>query len=130
MTNAAFFGVPVWIDRVYGPQEKKDLNERCQFIRPVIDLDNFDSHLESLRDVEVIFSTWGMPQLEQHHLDRMPALQAVFFAAGSVKHFAEPLMDKNILIVSAQKANANFTAEFASAQILLSMKGCFRNQRE
>lgn len=128
--NAAFFGDPVWIDRVYSPQTKERLHAQCRIIEPVIDLKNFDVHAGLVQEVEVIFSTWGMPRLEEHHLDRMPALRAVFFAAGSVRHFAEPLLKRNILLVSAWRANAIPTSEFAFAQILLAMKGCFRNQRE
>ncbi len=127
---AAFFGDPMWINKVYGPLEQEDLRKHCQFIEPVVDLHNFEAHARSLREVEVIFSTWGMPRLEAQHLDRMPALKAIFFAAGSVKQFAEPLLERNILLVSAWKVNAIPTSEFAFAQILLSMKGCFRNQRE
>jgi phosphoglycerate dehydrogenase-like enzyme len=127
---AAFFGDPIQIDRVYGPKEQTDLRKDCCFIEPVINRQNFDAHLEALSRVEVIFSTWTMPRLERHHLDRMPALRAVFFAAGSVKYFAEPLLKRDILVVSASKVNAIPTSEFAFAQIILSMKGGFRNQRE
>ncbi len=128
--TAAFFGEPAWIHRVYGADEQRTLRKACHIIEPVIDLLCFDKHLDALAEVEVIFTTWMMPRLESHHLDRMPALRAVFFAAGSVKSFAEPLLERNIVLVSARKVNAIPTAEFAFAQILLSMKGCFRNQRE
>ncbi|MDR0532346.1 MAG: hydroxyacid dehydrogenase [Verrucomicrobiales bacterium] len=127
---AAFFGDPAWIDRVYGPGEKAALFAACRFVEPVINLANFDQHARQLKDVEVVFSTWGMPCLGDGHLDRMPSLRAVFFAAGSVRYFAKPLLDRDILVISAWRANSIPTAEFAFAQILLSMKGGFRNQRE
>lgn len=130
MKIAAFFGCPSKIDGAYGPAEKQELQRHCEFVAPIVGLDDFDSRRSSLEQVEVIFSTWTMPRLEARHLDRMPALKAVFFAAGSVRHFAGPLLDRNIVIVSAWRANAIPTAEFAFGQILLSMKGCFRNQRE
>lgn len=128
--KAAFFGDAIRLRTVYGPEEESILREKCDFIDAIIDKSNFDSWLDELRTVEVIFSTWTMPKLKDWHLDRLPSLRAVFFAAGSVRFFAEPLLARNILVVSAWKENAIPTSEFAFAQILLSMKGCFRNQRE
>ena len=128
--KAAFFGDANRLRTVYGPEEEAILREKCNFIDAIIDKSNFDFWLDELRTVEVIFSTWTMPKLKDWHLDRLPSLRAVFFAAGSVRFFAEPLLARNILVVSAWKENAIPTSEFAFAQILLSMKGCFRNQRE
>src|SRR5580700_9873175 len=71
-----------------------------------------------------------MPLLEDRHLDQMPALKALFYAAGSVRAFAEPLLDRGITVVSAWQANAIPVAEFTLAQILLAAKGYFRNSRE
>lgn len=130
MKIAAFFGSSSKIDAAYGPAERWELQKHCRFVAPVVDLEDFLSRGDSLREVEVIFSTWTMPCLEASHLDQMPALRVVFFAAGSVRHFAGPLLERNIVVVSAWRANAIPTAEFAFGQILLSMKGCFRNQRE
>lgn len=129
-TVAAFFGDIRQIDHVYGPEEKRELHASCRFPLPPVTLENFDAHRDGLGEIEVIFSTWGMPRLEAAHLVRMPSLRAVFFAAGSVKHFAGPLLDRGISVISAWKVNAIPTAEFAFAQILLSLKGAFRNRRE
>jgi len=79
--------------------------------------------------VELIFSSWGMPLLSPAHLDRLPALKAVFYAAGSVRDFARPLLERGITVVSAWQANAVPVAEFTQAQIMLAAKGYFRNSR-
>jgi phosphoglycerate dehydrogenase-like enzyme len=91
---------------------------------------NFEDCLPELIDVEVIFSTWGMFPLTQAQLDRLPNLRAVFYAAGSVKYFAGPLLDRGVTIVSAWAANAVPVAEFTLGQILLANKGYFRNAAE
>lgn len=81
-------------------------------------------------DTEVIGSTWGMPLLSAAELDAMPSLRLVLYAAGDVRGFAAPLVSRGVEIVSAWRANAEPVAEFTLAQILLSMKGYFRNVEE
>ena len=86
---------------------------------------NFDS--VDLKDVEVIFSTWGMMCFTDEQLDRMPNLKAVFYGAGATDYFARPLLARGIKVISAWKANAIPVAEFVLAQIILSMKNYFSN---
>ena len=58
----------------------------------VITPEEFEQNRDYLKRAEVIFSTWGMPALSQEQLrEYFPALKAVFYAAGSVKHFAREL---------------------------------------
>jgi phosphoglycerate dehydrogenase-like enzyme len=47
-----------------------------------------------------------------------------------VKEFARPFLERGIQVVSGKRANAKSVAEFCLAQILLGMKGYFRNTRE
>jgi phosphoglycerate dehydrogenase-like enzyme len=71
-----------------------------------------------------------MPQLTAAQLDRLPKLEAVFYAAGSVKAFAPPFLQRGIVVCSSWAANAVAVAEFCLAQILLACKGYFRNTRD
>ncbi len=72
---------------------------------------------------EVIFSTWGMPRLERAFLDALPNLQAVFYAAGSVRCFVtDESWRRGVRIFSAAQANAVPVAEFTVAQIVLGLK--------
>ena len=104
--------------------------ERLADLYPhVVTSENFADHADHLRDLEVIFSTWGMVPLGAGELARLPSLQAVFYAAGTVQSFARPLLHRGILLVSSWAANAVPVAEFTLAQILLSCKGYFRNTR-
>jgi hypothetical protein len=60
----------------------------------------------------------------------MPKLKAVFYAAGNVKAFAQPLLDHDITLVSAWAVNAIPVAKMCLAQILLSCRGYFRAVRQ
>jgi len=124
---AAFFGDRELIEAVYGQGRREAIAGMTDLCPAVVDLGNFDRHADFLRTVEVIFTTWGMPVLTTVHLDRLPALKALFYAAGSVRGFAGPLLDRGITVVSAWQANAVPVAEFTQAQILLATKGYFRN---
>lgn len=130
LKNAAFFGDPELIGRVFARGRREKIAALTNLYPFTIDLAIFDEHLAWLRDVEVIFSTWGMPALTESHLDRLPSLKALFYAAGSVRSFARPFLDRGIDIVSAWQANAIPVAEFTLAQILLATKGYFRNARD
>ena len=83
-----------------------------------------------LRDVEVIFSTWGMPALSEDEIRaHFPALREVYYAAGSVQAFARAFLQCDARVFSAWGANAMPVAEFAVAQIVLANKGYFRSAR-
>ena len=131
MRKAAFFcDQPQSLDYVYDQGRRERVAELVDLYPQIVGGENFADHVEDLKDLEVAFSTWGMPKLEATQLDRLPALKAVFYAAGSVQGFARPLLERDITLVSAWGANAVPVAEFTLAQILLSCKGYFRNTRE
>ena len=78
-------------------------------------------------DVEVIFSTWGMPSFTEEEIKRcLPALKAVFYAAGSVQSFARPFLALGVRIFSAWAANAVPVAEYTVAQIVLAGKDFYQ----
>ncbi|XHR26721.1 MAG: hydroxyacid dehydrogenase [Chthoniobacteraceae bacterium] len=130
LKKAAFFGGCRETELVYA-QGRFDKVARITDLYPhIVDLDHFAEHAAALRDVEVIFSTWNMPVLTPAHLDQLPALKIVFYAAGTVQYFASPFLERGITVVSAWKANAIPVAEFTASQIVLAMKGYFRNVRE
>lgn len=82
-------------------------------------------------DVKYIFSTWYMPIFDEREVKKyFPALEAVFYAAGTVKYFAEPFMKCGVKIFSAAKANGVPVAEFTVAQIILANKGYYQAQKE
>lgn len=78
--------------------------------------------------IEFIFSTWGIPLLNEKEIKKyFPNLKCVFYAAGSVKHFAQPFFNCGIRVFSANAANAIPVAEFTVAQIILAQKGYYQS---
>lgn len=114
---------------VYDPARRARIAAACDVHPVVVTSQNLEEQLPALADLRVIFSTWGMPALTQAQLARLPSLQAVFYAAGTVKAFATPILKQGVTLVSAWAANGVPVAEFTLAQILLSNKGYFRNCR-
>jgi phosphoglycerate dehydrogenase-like enzyme len=127
--KAAFFGAPQNVNLVYAQGRRAKVAELTDLYPEVVSQENFETHVDFLRDVEVIFSTWGMPALKPKQLERLPKLKALFYAAGSVQTFARPFLDKGMIVVSAWQANSIPVSEFTLSQILLAMKGYFRNAR-
>ena len=131
MTKAAFFSnQSASLGLVYGNGRKDCLAQFCDLYPIIISTENFNAHVQNLYSVEVIFSTWGMPTLSAKQLAKLPSLKAVFYAAGSVKAFARPLLERQIHVISGWAANAVPVAEFTVSQILLATKGYFRNIRD
>jgi phosphoglycerate dehydrogenase-like enzyme len=131
LKKAAFFcNSPEAMSSVYRDGRRQRIEQLTDCYSEVISDQNFSAHSAALREVEVIFSTWGMPVLTRADLDCLPRLRAVFYAAGTVRPFAQPFVERGISVCSAWHANAIPVAEFTVAQILLSNKGYFRNVRE
>ena len=129
LPKAAFFGNSAErIEAVYAQGRRQQIEQLTDCAPQIMSLSNVEAG--DLADVEVLFSTWGFPQLSDAQLDKMPDLRAVFYAAGSVQGFARPLLQRDILVVSAWAANAVPVAQWTLAQILLANKGYHRNERE
>jgi len=128
-TGAQFRG-GTKIDYVYAHGRREQVASLTELYPVVITGANFREHADKLTGVEVIFATWDMPALTSADLDRLPALRAVFYAAGSVKGFAVPFLERNVKVCSAWGAIAASVAEFCLGQILLSCKGYFHNTRD
>lgn len=127
---ALFYDYPFEDGEVYGQGRRQTIEKLTDLYPEVINSKNFDEHAPGLRDVEVIFATWGMLRLTDEQLAKMPNLKAVFYAAGNVKAFAQPLVDNDITLVSAWDTNAIPVAEMALAQVILSCRGYYRTIRE
>ncbi|SFM14026.1 Phosphoglycerate dehydrogenase [Gracilibacillus orientalis] len=108
---------------VYPEKLRKEIAELSDIYRPPMTNQQIQQDLSVLDEVEVIFSGWGGPKLDQSLLDEAPNLKAFFYAAGSVKSIAtDAAWDRGILITNAVKANAVPVAEFTLSQILFCLK--------
>jgi phosphoglycerate dehydrogenase-like enzyme len=128
---SALIGNHAWqLDRVYGRGRRAELAAETDLFPEYVTVSDFPRQAERLREAEVLFSTWGMNEELARLAAGLPRLRAFFYAAGSVRAFAKPLLDKGVVVVSAWAANAVPVSQFALSQILLSLKGYFRNVRE
>ncbi|MDA0664248.1 MAG: hydroxyacid dehydrogenase [Proteobacteria bacterium] len=128
--SALFFDYPLSKGTVYTPEARARIAALTDPYPDDINAGNFDDHAAGLADVEVIFATWGLFPFEARHFAALPKLKAVFYAAGNVKAFAQPLIDHDVILVSAWQANAIPVAEMCLSQILLSLRGYFRAVRQ
>ncbi len=130
-TPAALCGNQAWqLDRVFGRGRRTELAGETDLFPEYVTAADFPRQAAALEKVEVLFSTWGMGEELARQVAGLPNLKAFFYAAGTVRPFARPLLEKGIIVVSAWAANAVPVSQFALAQILLSLKGYFRNVRE
>lgn len=116
------------VQNVYSNKTIKELSESVDLDEFVYGKDNLDPQAAS--QTQIIFSTWGMPEFNRDEIKRLfPNLKIIFYAAGSVQHFAKPFIDSGIRVVSAWAANAIPVAEFTFSQIILANKGFLPAQR-
>jgi phosphoglycerate dehydrogenase-like enzyme len=114
-------------DIIYGPEEQAYLAAHADFYAPSQTRESILDNPGLLADVEVIFSGWGAPIMDEGFLTAAPNLKAVFYGAGSIAYcVSEAFWDRGILITSAYGANAVPVAEYTLATILLSLKNFWR----
>jgi len=130
MIRAALLGPVSILSGAFDASRRERLAEYAEIFPEIIPVDRLDDYLFRLRDIEALFTTWGMPRLSEAQLDLLPNLRAVFYVGGSVHGFADPLLARGVQVVSAWRANAVPVAEATLSMILLSCKGFFRNVRE
>lgn len=117
--------------RVYDKCVTAQLKERYDFYETVLCKSNIAKHLNACKNAEYIFSTWGMEAFGEAEIKAyFPKAKCLFYAAGSVQHFAGAFLRSNIRVFSAWKANAVPVAEFTYAEILLAAKGFYRAERK
>ncbi|SPT61415.1 Glycerate dehydrogenase [Aerococcus viridans] len=81
--------------------------------------------------VEVLLGGWGMQELTEEVLDKLPNLKVIFYAAGTMKGIVtDGVWKRGIRITTANQANAQPVAEFALGQILIAMKNTYALARQ
>lgn len=118
------------MSEAYSEATYAKLCETLELSREIFLPENFPEHRELFSKTSYIFSTWGMPALTEEEIrEYFPKLEAVFYAAGSVQHFARPFLNCGVKVFSAWAANGVPVAEFTVAQIILAGKGYFQGLR-
>lgn len=109
---------------IYGPDERRDIARCVTLLHPdAIEPDAALTRRDLLAEVEIIFSGWGAPVLDDAFLAAAPRLKAFFYGAGSIRGLVtDAFWAKRIPITSSWAANAVPVAEFTLAEILFSLK--------
>lgn len=119
------------VDYVYSKESQERLKKLVGIdMNDIYCQEDLEANPEKFKDVEYVFSTWSMPGGSEPKDDFgrfMPNLKALFYAAGSVRYFAESYFKRNVRIFSAYAANAIPVAEYSVAQILLANKGFYQS---
>lgn len=118
------------IFHVFGDQTVRKLQELVTIDKTVYTKADLLKEPGRFSDVELLFSTWGMPSLDENEIKLcLPSLKCVFYGAGTVQSFARPFLGCGVKVFSAWAANAVPVAEMTVAQIILSNKGYFLTNR-
>ena len=117
-------------NRVYSQTTFAQLKQLVGMEPTVYTKDDLQLDPDAFRDVEFVFSTWGMPVFTEEEIRALlPSLKCVFYAAGTVQQFARPFLNCGIKVFSAWAANAVPVAEYTVAQIILANKGFYATSR-
>jgi len=130
MLSSVLVGENRFVDKVYTSETIDRIRKHSRLVEPSFDAGQTKDYEQLLAEAEVIFGTWGMPILNDEFLELTPKLRAVFYAAGTVKHWVtEATWQRGITICSAWRANAVPVAEFTLGAILLSLKNVWAYHR-
>ena len=127
MKTAFFCRSSATVEDVFGAGRRETIAQMTDLYPVVITPENIEEHLPALKDVEAVFSTWGMFIPTPAQFAAMPKWKVLFYGAGSVRRFAPDLLARGIRVMTASAANGTAVAEFTMAQILLANKGYFHN---
>lgn len=116
--------------RIYNEKTLTEIEKLTTIERAVYKKSDVIVNPERFSDVEIIFSTWGMPVFTEEEIKKyLPSLKCVFYGAGSVQFFARPFLKCGVKVFSAWAANAVPVAEMTVAEIILANKGFFLTSR-
>ena len=127
--KAAFIGSAQGVEAIYSGGRRERLATEFDMLSEVLVPSRLCDMRAELKDLQILFATRGMAALSSEQMACLPALEVLFYAAGSVQHFARPFLKAGVKVISAWGANAVPVAEYTVAQILLSGKGILRALR-
>lgn len=108
---------------IYGQKLYAEIANRVELVAEIQTKESIRANLGLLAEVEVIFSGWGAPVMDEEFLAAAPKLRAVFYGAGSIKAMTpDAFWARGITVTSAYAMNAVPVSEFTLASILLSLK--------
>ncbi|MGB8356027.1 MAG: hydroxyacid dehydrogenase [Chthoniobacteraceae bacterium] len=120
---AVYFLAEEVFEQIYGCDDRAIISSRVKTSGQLITPQDYQGSPEIWPEVEMIFSGWGMVQMDEGFFRRFPKLKVVFYAAGTVKSFVtEAFWRRKIRLTNAAAANAVPVSEFTISQILFALK--------
>ncbi len=124
MLKALFILDKTIYDSVYPPAIIDNISKLVDIYAPPQHPSVIQQNPELLQDMDILFSSWTCPTIDEAFLALAPNLKVVFYGAGTIKHVVtDAFWDRDIRITHAANANAIVVAQFTLGQILLSLKG-------
>lgn len=115
---------------LYGPDERAGIERFARFSHARFDPSVLLANGQHFDEIEIVFTSWGMPPLDAALLRRFPALRAIFYAAGTIKSVVTAASwHRGIRVTTASLANAKPVAEFTIAAIIFSLKRVWERVR-
>lgn len=124
MKKAVFIVADKIKDRDFSPAIQEEIGKHVDILYPFLNKQNYTEHWDMIEQADIIFSGIGAPVMDKTFLDKAPHLEAIFYAAGTMKHIFtdEEVWKRDITVTNSNYPNAIPVAEFTLAQILLSLK--------
>lgn len=123
MLNSLIVMDSVFVDNVYSEEVVLEISKLSNLVSKPISKYELLENLEILKDIDVIFSGWGAPEINEEFIKHAPNLKFVFYAAGTIKKVvSDAFWDKGIRITTANTANAIPVAEFTLAATIMGLK--------
>lgn len=111
------------LQHVYPVELIEQIKDATRLLAPPLAPRAFREAKESLAEVEVVFTGWGMPRLDDAVLQNAPKLRAVFYAAGATDYLiTDASVARGITVCSAIEFNAIPVADFTVGQIFYGLK--------
>lgn len=121
--NGLYLLEPRWQRLVYPADVDRELADTLTFVGPPQCARSIREAWALLANVDVIFTGWGMAQLDAEFLAHAPRLRAVFHAAGTIRYFTTPeSWARGIVVSTANEINAIPVAEYTLAAILFGLR--------
>lgn len=115
------------VELVYPEKVRNEIKSLAQIVSEPLSPAEVKENPAILSDIDLIFTGWGGPVFDEAFLQAAPHLKAVFYGAGTIKYVAtDAFWERDILITTANTANAIPVAEYSLSQILFSLKGGWR----
>ena len=109
--------------KLFGLGAADAIGDLVDLVGPCQDADTVIVECPALADIELLFSGWGAPKIDEAFLAATPKLKVIFYGGGSIRGMiSEAMWDRGVRICSAWRINAIPVAEYTLAQIILALK--------